>query len=499
MSSTLNYDSKKLIVSEIINSLIVLFIPNSRILFEDFIAKHKIKTDELSLEHHYFPEMMKLYSKFKSFPGNNFIQKIFYSIGPVSYISYFEIKVDNPGESELERINNEPDLIITPDTILFGFEYKFSNNLLKNITILDTFGNFKLNSIYAIIDKPISFIKYQNIWYLFDERFGYIIIPTTVVNQTIVFEPLKIGNLIFSMNLIKECVFFYLKENKLSNKLSSLVFTKNPTIKDYSVLNTECDCTKNIGWKQLSGQFCKSAGVCWFDASMMALLIPLKLRKIFLDKVHKKFDIPKDKLFPCYENYNEKNKGKFIKKLTNVDIDKDLSTIFKMPLIFFSALDHLDKIPFYLTKSKNEFMKIFVNPNYFVNDPKYKYSYKILNENQLNLSYKFFMIHSNSYFEYPKEKISNFSLQSITFATFIDDDIKQPHLTAFIKCKQGWFLYDNVLAMLNKNMIPLNVLSKNGYLIFKQSNYTMEFSNKTISKMNGDLSKSYERIYYYAK
>jgi len=522
----INFNKKDKIIillSEIINSMIVLFVPDSKKLFKKFILTHKLKLDYKNTNYN---DLISIYLRFLSLPGNNFIQKILYSLGPDSSISYYYVKIKiNFTEisqfklSNLKELGVEPkDIILSSSTSLFGIEYVFDDfNFKKNIKIQETFKNFKLNSIYLKIKKYYSIIKIENIWYIFDDEIGLKLIPFTITKNIIVFGSVQLKNLFFTFDKIENCIIFYLKDTSsiLSNVNTSSILSNEKNIipkkeiqksekkikifknKDGDlILNTECDCTKDLGWRQLSGQFCMSHGICWFDAGMMALLIPIKLRKIFLDKFHEKYHIPKDKLFPCVEHFDTPDKETFVKTLTTIDTKKQSSTTYTVPRVLFSALDiDHNKIPLYLLKDKDDFNKIKFDSNIFSNDLKYYYS-RINGYKDFDLSYNFFLISlKRGYFEHPKNSLLGFCLQSILIAFNLRNDPKKKHAIAFIKCKNGWYLYDDNLPVRNKNMVKLNVSKNNGCLIFDSVQYVY---NK-VDYINVDLFNTNSLIYCYAK
>ena len=59
------------------------------------------------------------------------------------------------------------------------------------------------------------------------------------------------------------------------------------------------------GFREIN--FVLSKGICWFDAGMMALIIPMKLRKLLLDPIAKKYNISVELLFPCTDMKETQN------------------------------------------------------------------------------------------------------------------------------------------------------------------------------------------------
>lgn len=512
--------NNEIIFSKLLNSMISLFVPNSNILFKKIISEYKLKLYNTKFSYN---DLIILYLKFKTIPGNNFIQKLLYTIGSDSSISYFyvKIKINNTEISEFisyksTKIDIEPkDIILSPNTKIFGIQYIFDNlELKKKLKIQETFKNFKLNSIFTVIEKAYSIVKIKKIWYIYDDIIGFIVIPYSINKNIIVFEPVKVNGLIFSFDKVKECVIFYMKYKNIIYPKPNVSNYPNPDISNnypkpnvsnnykptiFNNIYMECNCAKDLGWRQLTKQFCMSGGICWFDAGMMALLVPIKLRKIFLESFYKKYKIPKDKLFPCNENFNtnSSDKANFIKSMTNVNVNKDGDGIYKIPQILFSGLDdNIRNIPLYL-KDKKKFFKYLFNKDIF----KYTPRYTLININgydDFDLKYNYFSISLKNY-EPPKENLLGFELQSITVGfELYENDEESGHSIALIKCKHGWFLYDDNLALYNKNMIELNPSNVNGCLIFKPIRYNYnELSNTPW--ITFDISKSEDLMYNYAK
>jgi len=476
--------------SRIINSMIVFFSSKSNKFLKNNFSKYELN----------YKYIIKFANDF------NFIKYIYNIICSNDFNSgitlYHQNIKNNVLKFKLPKFktfgNEEKDIILSPSTKFFGVEYLFHKKFKNNIKIQESFNDFKLFSIYVEIEKYYSIIKIKNIWYIFDERIGYTIIPFTISKNFIIFEPIQLNDSIFSFDKIKYVIIFYLRngsripQTKIIKEINNLDLLLKPIKYKDDFENIECDCNRSLGWLQHNSP--DYPGSYWFDAGMLAIFIPIKLRKIFLKPASEKFKIPQEYLFPCDEFYNISAKNQLIENLIDFDVNLETSYLLTIPIIFFSALDDIKKIPLYNQIDKNIFYKLSPKKSkIFFHRSSRKIYYK-----DFNLKYNFFIISQVGYFQNPKENLFDFQLQSIII-NFVDDN--KNHAVSFIKCKQGWFLYDNDLALNNQDMIKLKYSIKNGYLIFKPFVSFIEFnSSQIVNKIiNVDLFKASERNYLYAK
>lgn len=486
-----NKNKVKYHFSEMLNSMVSLFAPDSRKLFKNFFDDYTFFDFRKKL---CYNDMIKFCNEFIKIPGDDFVQKLLFTIGVNFSTSLYYAKIYVHGTEisefsayEKNYTNNvEPmDIELSSETNLFGINYKFKECCLFNkIKIQETFKNFKLISIYIIIDKSYSIVKINEKWYIYDDVIGFNKIPYTLTNNIIIFGKVELNNLTFSFDKVKECIVFYLKETKFN--------TINPKFDYYR----ECDCNDDLGWMQMDKQFCISGGICWFDSGMMSFFIPIKLRKIFLKPFNEKYQIPKDKLFPCNENFYSSDKGEFIKDITNLDVtDKNnkagFITIIK---VIFSSIGNINDIPLYLIENKDDIYRVSFKYIFFTSFEEYS----LIPVKKFNYKFNFFALYffANKYFEYPKNIIDGFFLQSILVGFNLYNIPNHGHGVAIINCKQGWYLYDDNLAKKNKNMIKLNPSLKNELLYFEPIKYN--YNNKK-GDIIIDLPNCVNLIYIYAK
>jgi len=488
------------IYSVILNSMIVFFSSKSNKIFKKNFSKININYSYL-LNFLYTLDIIEYFNNDEYY----LIHKLFYSSGFNSGMLLYQIKLKHKSRFTLPNFRYKTKNILSSSTKFFGVEYLFHNKLKKNIKIQESFNDFKLFSIYVRIINSYTIVKIENIWYIFDENIGYTIIPFTKSENFIIFKPIQLNKLNFSFDKIEECIIFYLRDGSripqrnFIKEINRLKFLLKPIKYKDDFENIECDCNKNFGWQQYSSPGCP--GICWFDSGMLAIFIPMKLRKIFLKPVSEHFNIPQGYLFPCAELYNRSYKKQFIKDLVNFNVAEGGNHFYRIITVFFSILDDIKNIPIYEQLSYNTFAHIFfLKKDRYKGNNKFKFN-KIIYLKDFNLKYNFFIISQSGYFRPPKENLFGFQLQSIVLGFSFGEDYEDLHAASFIKCKQGWFFYDDNLALDDQNMIKLKYSIKDGYLIFKpiKYRYISFYDYDVYYNIDLDISKTYDRVYIYAK
>lgn len=448
--------------NRLLNSLISLLVPKSGDLIKPLLINYFKKSNYFFETDLTKPlsenDLYDLFIQLKKVPFNSAIQKMLYIIDQKENSwSFYYTKVNLSDKKIPEFVQYlTHKIILEPKEIksikktnIFAIEYIIQKNfnLLKDIKIQETFENFKLNSIYVEIDKVFSIVKIKNKWFIYDDIEGLIPINFTLTKNIISFEQVKIKDYLFCFSNVKSCTLIYLKFKDFEKKI----------IDPFK----ECDCKVDLGWRQVDS-YCLSPGICWYDASLMALLIPLKSRRLFMDPISKKFNIPKETLFPCKESVKSKEKVEKIIEITKVNAYKtgaDFKDAFKAfyPLISKNEQNVIDSeiwypivsnIPFYLLDKK-----ITAVPNGI--DPKTKIFVLKISSNKFPVKIK-----------------SVFKQYELT-AIFIGIPIKGGnHAVDFIKCKDGWYLYDDNLANSGQNMIQLKYTILDNIIDFKPFTYS---------------------------
>lgn len=467
--------------NRLLNSLITLLVPKSGdiikpLLIDYFKKKNYFFETDLtkSLSGN---DLYDLFYQLKKVPFNSAIQKILYIIDQkenswsfyYTKVNLIDKKIPEFVQYLTHKIILEPKEIKSiKKTNIFAIEYIIKKNfdLLKGIKIQETFENFKINSIYVEIDKVFSIVKIKNKWFIYDDIEGLIPINFTLTKNIISFDQVKIKDYLFCFSNVKSCTLIYLKFKDFEKKI----------IDPFK----ECDCKVDLGWRQVDS-YCLSDGICWYDASLMALLIPLKSRRLFMDPISKKFNIPKETLFPCKESVKSKEKVEKIIEITKVNAYKDggsFRVAFKAfyPLISKNERNVIDSkiwypigvdIPFYHLNKK-----ITAVPNGI--DPKTKIFVLEIFANKSPVKIK--------------SVFKQYELTAIVIGISISGG---GHAVAFIKCKGGWYFYDDNLANSGQNMIQLKYTILDNIIDFKPFTYKYSYYSKydiniDINKMTDD-------------
>ena len=466
--------------SDLINSMIALFLPDSKILFKDFIKKNKIDfSRQLNKDYLYklkikiikdnnFSIICNLMSSLKT---NNLTYSFFYQ--KLNYVNlnanFFVTSGSVPFFLEPKEIH------FSKKTNFFGIFYNLKENFscFKNLKIQETYKHFKLNSILfsfnisKLIKINLSLVKINELWYVYYEKEGLKVLPFEIKDNIIIFGTVYFKLFKFEFSKVKILTLFYLKYmDKIIKKI-------NPF--------KECDCSKDLGFMQTTGGLSK--GICWFDASFMALMAPIKLRNIFLKPLSKRFKIPEEQLFPCTDLMKADIKIKLIKKITRINTLKKGRNFLIVFQYFYKTLN-LPTIP--LNKDYN------LNYNKFI---KKIPLYSVLRE--MNFITDFFTPETDLFAlwsfqkNFPlkiKHKFEKYELLSIVMAFKIPnlphiDKRYQNHAISIIKCKDGWYYFDDNLARDGRSMIKLKVKIKGDdieFLPFKYSYYQLD--DKKINK-----------------
>jgi len=537
--SNLNYNfNNEILFSILLNSMIVLFAPASRNLFTALIKKLNLDFSK-KIDYIYLNKINKIFIKI---PGNEYLKKILYLIDSDINILYYYAKMNN--ETNILGLSNflintiiPESYIFSPTIKLIGIEYLFTNIYFKSkIKIQNYFKNFELNSIYVKIQKAYSIVKIKNIWYIYDDRIGFINIPFIVKNNIIIFETIKLNNIIFSFDQVVECVFFYLKitqnvsrnetlenknqimqKKKFIKNVSKKIINERENIASLKQLNNikinqkcsivkskskensfkkvsffddnlkECNCFNDIGWKKVD-YFCMSGG-------MMAMLIPLNLRKIFVNSFSKKYKISLNKLFSDTELFEhltkKKNFSDNFSKLNIMNKDVNPSSIIK---VLFSAIDNnIKNLPIYLMKNELTYYKLIYETVFKEEKAKY---FEINEYKKFNLKYNFFVINCNKIKKIKNVLYKDFYLCSIIICVIMKsfNGRDNNHKIALIKCKHGWFLYDNNLTTQNKKIISHEPILADEILIFKPLKY--EYGNSVNESIDIDFNKKNINEYF---
>jgi len=440
-------------LSNLLNSLVVLLAPDSGHIIYPLLNLNIYLSRELT-----YNDYESINSKFNTIPGNTYIDKMLFLMGTDSSFSFFYIKINVNG-TEIAKFSNdsssldiEPkEIKLSPETKLFGINYKFEHfKLNKNIKIQETFGEFKLNSIYVELDKPYSIFKVNKIWFLYDDQIGVFNINFNIFDNIIYFDTVELNNKLFCFSQAKSCTLFYLKVSKSIDPFE------------------ECDCRTDIGWLQ-KDKFCLGRGICWFDAGMMSLMIPLKSRKLFLKPMNKKFKIPEVILFPCRDSLSTPNKYKIIRAITQIEPNTELSDF----QIIFSKLYPLISDSILLDYSSNHYTTLIRNIPLLVLT-RHLSEIPSLIEPQA----KIFCIDIRPHIQGFKilNNYKNYSLISLN----ITIDNNGNHNVAFINCIHGWFFYDNNLAAQYRPMIPIETQIHDNAIYFRNFSYSYLDGNPDI-------------------
>lgn len=467
--------------SELITEIIALFIPDSRRLFNvELIDFSKKLTNEYlnQLKNYLFVEGCCSYT-----------ECLFYLLKPdKSYSLYYsKIKLKDKELSFFETkscniLRTEPkEIILDKSNNLFCVDY-FScenhSNIFKTLKIQETYENYKLNSLLVkvsirnkILNKYLAIIKLNDKWFIYLDTFGFVNISFEIKKNIISFGKVKFDNFIFNFSKVKECRIFYLKYDERSTKFLNVF--------------ADCNCRKDNGWRQIDSMD-KRSGVCWFDAGMMALLVPLRSRKLFLKPLSKKYNIPEEFLYPCKETQTTFEKYKMIYKMTRINTKKTSSNFLTVFRTLYNALNkpyNIEEddyfkdynIPVFYPRNKLDYLTTFIDP-----------------ESDIFVITAFKK--DDTYPDGIKRKFKNYFLISIYIAIKFSEDSDINHAVSFIKCKQGWFLFDDNLTYAGKKMIPIKTETKGDDIIFKEVKYKYWDQDSPGKTIKIDLLNSTQQI-----
>jgi len=445
----------------LLNSLVVLLLPDSGKLIKPLLYKH-VRLNETKIQAN--NDLFSVYTDFQKLKGTDYIQKMLYLLKIEKSSSFYYIKIpvlkkpipDYLAYTQI-RPNIEPkDIILGESTELFGIEYQYNPKykLLESLKLQETFKNFKLNSIYLRMEKIYSIVKVKKKWYIYDDEVGLLPIPFEIKKNIIIFGSVKVKNSVFSFNNAIMCTVFYLKYTELSsNKIDVL---------------KECDCDVAYGWRQID-EFCLAQGVCWFDAGMMALMIPLKSRNLFLNPLSKKLNMSETSLYPCTDQLKTSDKLKIISKLTKIDPMRRSGNYLAVFRVLYPLIDKktdtiFDEDYYYLENSKIAWFSQ-------VNEPLNSITDKINNPKD-----KIFVIGvlKDTYPKIIKSYFKKYTLTAIFLAISTENGPFQDHGVAFVKCKHGWYLFDNNMASRGKPMIKIETEIIKDEIKFKPFSYSYD-------------------------
>lgn len=229
----------------------------------------------------------------------------------------------------------------------------------------------------------------------------------------------------------------------IKNKMNNITDNK----KNMKYIYEECDCDNTIGWKQTNDK--KTIGTCWFDAVYMALFIPSKSRKLFINLTSEIYNIPLHILYPCINNNSHLHKDDIIKQITNKLYEQESLTGTTLHGIypFLSLLPKKSNIIM-----NNSLIRNVELPIYF---PTYRYYVKsipfdLILSKESNIFMFFMSAYEDKYSVYYEYK--SFKLVSILIELY-----KPNHLVSLVCCKNEWYLYDNELAYNNTPLKKINI------------------------------------------
>lgn len=425
-----------------INQLIVLLVPKSRSLFKKIISENKINFSEnISKEN-----LLKLFDvivKDKNFPALAYLLCTQDNKAKSFYYVKFQLKDKTcnmfyyPFDVYIEEEPRE--IILTKSTDIFTVNFFVKDDF----DIHETYKNFKLNSILVNINinnkyKNLSIVKLNEIWYIYLDTEGIKKIPFKISDNIIKFGNVNFSSLTFNFSEIETCILVYLKFKKYTeDKINAL---------------TECNCDKDYGWRQIKD--IQNKGTCWFDASLVALLWPINLRNIFLKKVSKKFNISEEKLYPCNEISHEE-KRTIIKKITKVDCNSEVRNFMVFFISFYSSLNKsYDFIHDYYNKIASDKVPLFC-PNFKMD---------CLTDLFTPIGDLFvFFVPKIGYPKIIKNKYKNYNLLSIVITVKVSDYF---HAATIVKCKNGWYYFDDERAYLGLKMIKVNTKINGDNIVF---------------------------------
>lgn len=472
--------------NKLLTSFVCLLVPESSKLVKpkliDFFKSKKFIVDFNLQKEFSYNDLVEMYMLLKKVPFDSFLEKILYllRIKESSWSFYYlKVKLDKISIPEFiytsyNYVYMEPKEIKETkktDILLIEYFYAEKFNLIKNIKIQETFENFKLNSIYAEDEKQKAFgiVKIKDAWFIYDDTKGLYPIKFKINNNVITFLDTKN----FSFSKMKNCTLIYLKFKQFEEKI----------INPYK----ECNCKTDFGWRQ-ADPYCLSTGICWYDAGMMCFLIPLKSRKIFLSPISKKYNLSEATLYPCAESNASHVKVAHVKKHFNIDATKTGGNILPfMEKIFPLISKNIELTP------NTDLMKNNYSSSWWTHSPNlplYSSSkqLKIIPEDFIPLT-KIFILSiqvSKSKIEKIRSTYKGYELISIFIGFLLKGG---GHAIAFIKCNDGWYLYDDNLAQDGQNMIPIKTIEKNGFIEFKPVTYRYSLNSYDIYM---DLKKTPE-------
>lgn len=226
---------------------------------------------------------------------------------------------------------------------------------------------------------------------------------------------------------------------------------------------SSCKCDAIIGWKHIKNS-------CWFNAIMMALLIPKNSNKIFIS------------FFNEYLNLNNSINLSYCKEMSKKNLSYLITKMFNKLYKMNNVMDALLKIidMYYEIRPGD----VTICNNKYYNQKRLNYfedvstSLKLPEKINFNKSNNFYIIDKSNHPHKVKPFITyqNFVLTAIILEIHINST-NIHHAISFIKCDEKWYLFDDEIAEKNKPLIKIKYNIKNNQIQFNIIKYEKYLTN----------------------